>query len=113
MENEIHVEQVHGIHVVSPRGELDAYTVAPLRARLAELIETDGASRLVVDLSDVTFLDSTALGTLVGALRRMREHDGRLSIVTPSSAAGRIFELTGLDRVLELHATRADALADG
>jgi anti-sigma B factor antagonist len=108
---EIPVEQVRGIHVVSPRGELDAFTIAPLRELLAELIEEEQAVRLVIDLSAVTFLDSTALGPLVGALRRMRERDGRLGIVSPVPAARRIFELTGLDGVLDLHATREAALA--
>ena len=61
---------------------------------------------LVIDLAAVTFLDSSVLGALVGALRRLRERGGTLRIVRPANAAARIFELTGLDAVLDLYADR-------
>ena len=55
-------------------GELDAYSAPEVRAQLHALIEDSGtAGVLVVDLTRVTFMDSSILGTLVGALRRMRE----------------------------------------
>ena len=66
---------------------------------------------VVVDLEAVTFLDSSALGALVGVLRRLRERDGQLRIVQPRTAAARIFELTGLDAVLDLYPDRAAALS--
>lgn len=100
------------MHVVTPHGELDAFTAPRLGEQLDDLIQHDRATRVVVDLTDVTFLDSTALGTLVGAVRQAREQGGTLRIVTPTSPAARIFELTGLDRALELHATLAEALTD-
>ena len=59
---------------------------------------------MVVDLAAVTFLDSSALGAIVGLFRRLRERDGRLRIVQPTGAASRIFEHTGLDAVLDLYA---------
>ena len=98
-------------YVVTLQGELDAFTAPELRAELARLAETGGALTLVVDLRDVSFLDSTALGTIVGALKRMRERGGALRIVRPAGHADRIFALAGLDAVLDLRATRAEALA--
>jgi anti-sigma B factor antagonist len=100
-----------GAFVVSPAGELDAYTSPDLRAELHQLIDTGGARRLVVDLTAVTFLDSSALGVLVGALRRLRERQGELHIVQPRPTVRRIFEITALDGIFELHATREQALA--
>jgi anti-sigma B factor antagonist len=100
-----------GIFVVSPSGELDAYTAPDLRSEVHQLIESGGATRLVVDLTAVTFLDSSALGVLVGALRRMRERSGELHLVEPRPTVRRIFEITALDAVFALHATREDALA--
>jgi anti-sigma B factor antagonist len=104
-----HVEAT--TYVVTLRGELDAFTVPDVRAEVARLIETGGALTLVVDLHDVTFLDSTALGTIVNAVKRMREQGGVLRIVRPSGHADRIFVLTGLEDVLDLRETRAAALA--
>lgn len=105
------IEEVGEAHVVTLRGEIDAFTAPSLRLDLRGLVEDAGASVIVVDLSAVTFLDSSALGALVGALRRLREHDGRLHIVTPASPAARIFEHTGLDAVLDLYPDREAALS--
>jgi len=87
-----------GDSVLHLRGELDAHEASQIRARLHELID-EGPSTVVVDLSAVTFLDSTILGLLVGGLRRMREQGGELRLVYPPDPARRIFAFTGLDRV--------------
>ena len=105
------IEKQGAVFVVAPRGELDAFTAPELRTELHQLIEGSRAERLVVDLTSVTFLDSSALGVLVGALRRLRERGGELHLVEPPPLARRIFAITKLDTVLELHATRELALA--
>lgn len=105
------IELVGDVYVVSLRGEVDAYSAPSLRLDLRRLIEEDGASTIVVDLAAVTFMDSSALGALVGTLRRLRERDGRLRIVQPQAAASRIFELTGLGGVLDLYPGRDAALS--
>ena len=65
----------------------------------------------MIDLAAVTFLDSSGLGAIVGTLRRLRERDGRLTIVEPETAASRIFEHTGLDTVLDLYDGREEAVS--
>jgi anti-sigma B factor antagonist len=99
-----------GCRLVGASGEIDAHTAPRLRERIHGVLAEAGVEHLVIDLSGVTFLDSSALGVLVGALKRMNERDGRLDIVVPSSHVRRIFEITALDRVLALHETRASAL---
>lgn len=99
-----------GVAVVSPAGELDAYTAPDVRAALVDVVE-GGAEVVVCDLSAVTFLDSSGLGTLIGALKRLRERGGELLVVQPVPSARRIFALTSLDRVLPLFETREEALA--
>src|SRR5689334_11709754 len=105
------IEIVDNASIVTLRGEIDAFSAPSLRDDLRQLVEDAGALVVVVDLEAVTFLDSSALGALVGVFRRLRERDGRLLIVQPRTAAGRIFELTGLDAVLDLFADRAVALS--
>jgi anti-sigma B factor antagonist len=85
--------------VVRLEGEHDAFTAPELRERLHGLIADERFDVLVVDLEAVTFLDSTVLGLLVGARRRMRERGGEVQLVYPRGTARRIFELTGLDAV--------------
>ena len=91
-------------------GEVDLHVSPELRARLTGAIES-GASNVVVDLSRVTFLDSMALGVLLGALKLLRAHDGELRLVVPTPELRRIFELTLLDEVFVLARTRQEAFA--
>ncbi len=97
-----------GAAIVSAVGELDAYA-AP---ELTSCFESVGAARdVVADLSAVSFMDSTALGVVVRTLREVEERGGGARVVLPETAARRIFEITMLDQVLPLAATREDALA--
>ena len=105
------IELVDDVYVVTLRGEIDAFTAPSLRDDLRHLVEDTGAVSVVVDLEAVVFLDSSALGALVSVLRRLRERDGQLRVVEPRTAASRIFELTGLDAVLDLYPDRAAALS--
>src|SRR3954468_14732973 len=96
-------------HVVAVRGEIDLFTAPELKSALAEAIES-GHSRIVVDLTDTTFLDSTALGVLIGAVKRLRSRDGRLTIVNVDDNIAKTFEITGLDQIFPISATRDEAV---
>jgi anti-sigma B factor antagonist len=91
-------------------GDADMRIAAELKDRLGEVID-DGPVAVVLDLTDATFLDSTALGILLGAMKRLRASGGRFRVVAPRSEIRRIFEMTLLDRVFELDLSRRDALA--
>jgi anti-sigma B factor antagonist len=106
----IDVEDVAGRPVVRVGGEIDVYTAPRLREHLIRLA---GDQNLIVDLTDVSFLDSTALGVMVGAMKRQRERGGTMSIVTTGTRVRRLFEITGLTKVFTLYdsvqeATRAE-----
>jgi anti-anti-sigma factor len=98
------------VGVVRATGELDAFAVPDLEGAFAELVALD---RVVVDLEGVSFLDSTALGTLVHQVRRVQAHDGaEVRVVLPDGTARRIFEITTLDRVLPVAPSVGAALAE-
>src|ERR1039457_1345700 len=96
--------------VLAVDGELD-YEVSPqLRVRLVRAIAA-GRRRLVLDLSDVTFIDSTAIGVLAGAIARLDEAGGgSLAVVCTHEKVLQIFEITGLDSVITLHRSRDEAV---
>jgi anti-anti-sigma factor len=98
--------------VVTVAGDVDLHSAPELRDRLASLGDT-GAQHVVVDLSECAFLDSMGLGVLLGAKKRMARDGRELHVVVSAPDVRRIFEITMLDRVLDLHATRAEALGDG
>ena len=97
-----------GVSVVSARGELDAFAAPDLTSCFEE---SDGLA-LLVDLTDVSFLDSTALGVIARAVRTCRERGRAARVVLPATSARRIFEITTLDRVLPVAGSRASALAE-
>jgi anti-sigma B factor antagonist len=88
--------------VVDVGGEIDVYTSPKLREGLVSLV-TDGAHRIVVDLEDVEFIDSTGLGVLVGVLKRIRARDGSMSLVCSQDGLLRVFRITGLEKVFTIH----------
>ena len=88
---------------------LDLFTAPELKSALSEAIES-GHTRIVVDLTDTTFLDSTALGVLIGAVKRLRSRDGRLTIVNVDDNIAKTFEITGLDQIFPISPTRAEAV---
>jgi anti-sigma B factor antagonist len=81
---------------------VDVYTAPKLRERLAELIDA-GAEKVVVDLDRVDFLDSTGLGVLVGALKRLRAAGGTFGLVCAKEPLLKIFRITALDQVFPLY----------
>lgn len=99
-----------GFTVVAPAGEVDVFTAPTLDAAL-EPLTSQPQPRIVVDFTGVDFLDSSGLGVLVKALKRVRDHDGTLRLVVTSDRIAKVFRVTGLDAVIPLHPTLADAVA--
>jgi anti-sigma B factor antagonist len=80
-------------HVILLGGEIDLYTAPEFKERMVELID-GGKNRIVVDLTEATFIDSTTLGVLVGGVKRLRPSGGGLALV----------------RVFPIHETREEAV---
>ncbi|MCD4523346.1 STAS domain-containing protein [Nocardioides sp. cx-173] len=101
----------HGAHrVVALRGEVDMASVGAVRTCLRELMLA-GHTDVLVDLRDVTFMDSTGLGVLVAARKQARVFRGSLGLVAPSPPVARVLSLTSLDRVFPCFGSLDEALA--
>jgi anti-sigma B factor antagonist len=107
---EIGSSVVDGRTVVQVAGEIDVYTAPQLRELLDQQIDA-GRYHLVVDLSGVSFMDSTGLGVLVGRLKQIRLHDGSMELVCPHDRVLKVFIITGLDKVFAIYPTVGEALA--
>ena len=97
--------------VYALRGSLDIATSPSVRAALTEAA-ANGKHEIVVDLTQLEFLDSTGLGALIGAHRRALENNGTLRLVVSEGPILRLLNITGLIRVLPVYHSRADALGD-
>ena len=111
MNFDISTEQVgDGTYVIALSGEVDLYTAPEFKQQLLDVIG-NGAKNVIVDFSNTTFIDSTTLGVLVGGVKRLRPNDGQLSLVCSDRNITKIFEITGLDRVFTIYATREEAVS--
>ena len=102
MELGLDVSKAGDYAVVDVKGEIDVYTAPKLREKLIELV-SEGSHNVVVNLEGVDFLDSTGLGVLVGALKRVKAHDGTLALVCTQDKILKIFKITGLTKVFPIH----------
>jgi anti-anti-sigma factor len=101
----------HSPHVAVAHltGRLDLMSARDVRARLTEIVAT-GQDRLVVDLVDVPFIDSSGLGALISVLKTARQAGGDLRIARPDDQPLTVLKLTTLDRVLKPYTTLEEAL---
>ena len=106
----ISVLEADGRTVVVCRGEVDLVSTAEFRTVIGEQI-VEGRVHLVIDLSEVSFLDSSGLGALVAARRKARAFKGSLVLVATHPTVLRLLRVTALDRVFAVHPTREAALS--
>jgi anti-sigma B factor antagonist len=98
-----------GWAVVGVTGELELATAPRLRQQMVSLVG-EGHTRIVLDLSQVDFVDSIGLGVIVSVLKRVRGRGGELVLVGAIPRVRALFELTRLDEILELHDRLDDAV---
>jgi anti-sigma B factor antagonist len=96
--------------VIKLQGEVDLYAAPELKDHVNRAIES-GKTKLVLDLSEATFIDSTTLGILVSGMKRLRPRGGMLAVLCPDPTMARIFDITGLNRMFSVHDTLESALA--
>jgi anti-sigma B factor antagonist len=99
-----------GVHVIPVDGYVDFDAAPQLKHVIVQRID-EGGRHLVIDLSGAGFIDSTGIGVLVGALKRLRDVGGAMAVVCPDDDMRHIFEVVGLENVIPLHASRDDAVS--
>ncbi|WP_019244119.1 MULTISPECIES: anti-sigma factor antagonist [Bacillus] len=98
----INIEQVESGVKISISGEIDAYTAPELREKLFPLAE-QASIKMTIDLTNVSYMDSTGLGVFVGAFKMVRANDGEFQIVGLSQRLKRLFDITGLTEVMQIN----------
>lgn len=110
MELSVSRQSVGEFPVVSVSGEVDVYSAPALKDSLTELLQS-GVNSVVVDLTEVAFLDSTGLGALVEARSATTEAGGSLPLVCTQERILKLFTITGLDGVFSIHGSVDEAVA--
>ena len=100
----IDVARQDDVTIVSLGGEIDLATQGELRTVLNDLVVA-GDVHLILDLTDVSFIDSTGIGALIGTRRRVHAFQGSLTLVCPHESILKIFTITGLEKVFDIRPT--------
>ena len=101
----------NGVTVVAPTGRLDVAGAPALKDAIGEVVK-NGPPKVVIDMEGVSFVDSTGLGSVIAALKLVRNSKGDLRLAAPNQQVRVVLELTTLDRVFPYYATVEDALTD-
>ncbi len=104
------IDEDKKIQSVTISGEIDVYSSPKVKELLNSIIE-DGYNKLYIDLENVRYIDSTGLGVLIGALKKVRENDGSILLVCTNPQIRKIFNITGLVKIFDLLDTPEEALA--
>jgi anti-sigma B factor antagonist len=102
-------KQIDSIPILILDGEIDVYTAPRVKSSLVELVN-EGKYKIIVDLNGIDFMDSSGLGVLVGGLKRVKPHQGVISIVCSKEKILKIFKITGLTKVFPIFDSQEEAL---
>lgn len=106
---ETQLKEINGMNVLDVTGEIDVYTAPQFKDALNTVINS-GQKHLVVDMTKVTYMDSSGFGALLSATRRLRPQGGTVNLVKVSSAIDRILTITRLNTVFGTYGSIEDAL---
>ena len=104
---EISIEGTNDFSLCRPSGEIDAYTVDQFRDALSSLATV---SKLLIDLSDVPFMDSAGLGALIGSIRKAGENDGQIVVSCGRESLLGLLKTTGFDQIVTVTESVNEAL---
>lgn len=93
----------HGVLVIGLKGELDHHAVEQIREKIERQLAENHYGGLVMSFRDIEFMDSSGLGLILGRYRTMTEHKGRMALCEVGSSLRKLFEMSGLLKVLPVY----------
>ncbi|MBR0518367.1 STAS domain-containing protein [bacterium] len=109
MDIKVDVKEGEGCNILNVCGDVDVYTSPKVKESINALIEKE-IYNIVVNLEDVRYVDSTGLGVLIGALKKVKEHNGNIVLVCTNPQIKKIFQITGLVKIFSIFANSEDAI---
>ena len=104
------LSKVDGFTVVAIAGEIDLNSSPQMRKAFGELIDK-GTTKVIVDLKQVSYIDSSGLATLIEVMQKIKKNRGAMSLVNMSDKIRNLFEITKLDKLFSIYRTQEEALA--
>ncbi|KUP06261.1 anti-sigma F factor antagonist [Bacillus coahuilensis m2-6] len=98
------------VMVIRLQGELDHHAAEELREKASNMIQDYQVKHIVLNMKQLSFMDSSGLGVILGRYKEIKQHNGEMVVCEVSPAVKRIFELSGLFKIVHLEATEEEAL---
>ncbi len=98
---EVELENIGSTLVVKLKGELDQHFASTVREKIDRELQSSGSKNLIFDFKDVTFMDSSGIGVIVGRYKKVTACGGKMMIIRIQPQIDKIFEISGLKKLLE------------
>ena len=109
MDIKVDVKDAEGCKILNVCGDVDVYTSPKVKEHINSLIEKE-VYKIVVNLEDVRYVDSTGLGVLIGTLKKVKEHNGYIVLVCTNPQIKKIFQITGLVKIFNMFVNNEEAI---
>jgi stage II sporulation protein AA (anti-sigma F factor antagonist) len=106
----VDMETVHDVLIVRLEGELDHHTADVVRSKMEDRIITEGVQHIVLSLEKLNFMDSSGLGVILGRYKQIRSRGGDMVVCSINPVIYRLFELSGLFKILKIKESEEEAL---
>ncbi|GFZ30936.1 anti-sigma F factor antagonist [Clostridium zeae] len=107
---DLNFKKVEDNLIVALTGELDHHSAEEIRVKVDDRIDRDGVKSLVFDFSRVTFMDSSGIGMVIGRYKRLSMRNGKVSVVAANKNVKRVFELSGMFKIINSYESINDAI---
>ncbi|WP_078413658.1 anti-sigma F factor antagonist [Priestia abyssalis] len=107
----INLEVKHHVLLVRLSGELDHHAADELRTKITNLLDNEPIHHIVLNLQDLSFMDSSGLGVILGRYKQIKNSGGEMVVCAISPSVQRLFEMSGLFKIIRLEQTEQNALA--
>ena len=104
------IEARSSVLLIRLKGELDHHTAEQLRLQAEDAIEKNGIKHVVLNLEELHFMDSSGLGVILGRYKKVKKNNGEMVVCAISPAVKRLFEMSGLFKIVRLEPSEKDAL---
>lgn len=106
----IDFERKNQVLIVKLIGELDHHSAEEVRVKIDDMLDRNNESKLVFDFSSVTFMDSSGIGVIIGRYKKIMMREGNVAIATVNNRIQRVFQLSGIFKIIKVYETIDDAV---
>lgn len=96
--------------IISLIGELDHHSAEEVRVKIDDRIDRDNIKKIVLNFNNVTFMDSSGIGVVIGRFKKMQGRSGKICVADVSRNANKVFELSGLYKIIESYTSVDEAV---